>query len=256
MNICKIKNLTIGDGRVKICVPIVCKTKEEVILNAKKIKSKKSDIDIVEFRADYYLDIFNLEKTIEVLKELKNILNDIPIIFTIRSKKEGGELEIDIDKYVELNKNIIKSNLIDTIDVEIFIGDNYVNDIVDLAHRKGIKVIGSNHDFENTPSKEEIINRVKKMQILNTDIIKIAVMPKDKKDVIELISATEEVVDNFLDRPIIAISMGKEGIITRISSEIFGSCITFASLDRVSAPGQINIDDLKKILDIIHLNIH
>ncbi|WP_300277851.1 type I 3-dehydroquinate dehydratase [Peptacetobacter sp.] len=254
MNICKIRNLTIGDGNVKICAPIVCSTREEILLSAKKIKTKK--IDIVEFRADYYKDIFNLEEMINTLKELKTILSDIPVIFTLRTEKEGGKVSVSLDEYIKINENIIKSNLIDVVDIELFTIDDYRKDIVDLAHRNKIKVIGSSHDFKSTPEKDEMINRLKKMQSLNMDILKIAVMPNNREDILKLLSATEEMRSKFANRPIITISMGKYGIITRISGEIFGSALTFASVDNKSAPGQIYVDDLKNILDIIHRNIH
>lgn len=45
------------------------------------------------------------------------------------------------------------------------------------------------------------------MQELDADIPKIAVMPQNKKDVLTLLSATEEMASEYADRPIITMSM-------------------------------------------------
>lgn len=43
------------------------------------------------------------------------------------------------------------------IDVELFIGDEIVKELTDLAHNHGMPVIISNHDFDRTPPHEELI---------------------------------------------------------------------------------------------------
>lgn len=253
-NIVQIKNIKIGEGMPKICVPIIGKNNIEIIDEIKQIK--KSKLDLVEWRVDYYKDIESIEKVKKVLKVIRNEIKDIPIIFTFRSKNEGGQKELSIKDYINLNKEIIATKLIDIIDIELFIGDKIVTDIIDIAHKNNIKVIISNHDFYATPNKEEIINRLCKMQDLNADICKIAVMPNNHKDVINLLDATQEMKNLYSRVPIVTMSMGKLGLISRLSGEIFGSAITFAiASDKVSAPGQIYINQLENILDIIHKNI-
>ena len=113
-------------------------------------------------------------------------------------------------------------------------------------------VVGSNHDFHKTPSKEEIVKRLCFMQQAGADIPKIAVMPENPKDVLTLLSATEEMVSLYADRPVVTMSMAKTGVISRISGEIFGSAITFGSISKASAPGQLELEDLRKTLEIIH----
>lgn len=253
MNTCKIRNIVLGEGIPKVCVPIVERKKEEVIYSAKKIKDVGADI--VEFRVDWFDDIFDFEKTKEVLKELRETLGEIPVLFTFRTSKEGGEKAIKVDKYVELNINAVKSGLVDAVDVEVFTGDEYVKAIVEAAHANGVKVIGSNHDFDKTPEKDDIVCRLRKMQELGVDVPKIAVMPQNKKDVITLLSATEEMYTNYADRPIITMSMAGKGAISRLSGETFGSALTFGAVGKVSAPGQINVEDLKTVLNIIHTSL-
>lgn len=253
MRICKIRDLEIGSGIPKICIPIIGKNKKEILDLANKINN--TDADLVEWRLDWFDDIEDIMSTVDVLKKLRNILNEKPILVTFRTANEGGKRNIKVENYVELNCYLIKTKLVDLIDIEVFIGDEYVKKIVTIANEHNVKVIGSNHDFEKTPFKEEIISRLVKMQNLGVDISKIAVMPNSKKDVLTLLSATEEMYSKYADRPIVTVSMSGSGIISRLSGEFFGSSITFGAVEKISAPGQLNIEDLKKMLNILHNNL-
>jgi len=244
----KIRDITLGEGTPKICVPIVAETKEEIIEQAKKISTSKADL--VELRVDWIKDLSD-ENVLTILEDIREILNDKPILYTIRTFPEGGHKEIDNIDYIRLNKLAIKSKKIDLVDVEVFLGDEIVNEIVKIAQENLVKVIGSNHDFDATPNKEEIIKRLNKMQDVDVDIPKIAVMPNSANDVLILLDATNEFYNTYADRPIITMSMGEVGMISRISGKTFGSSLTFASLEKSSAPGQINIDQLYNMLGII-----
>ena len=138
------------------------------------------------------------------------------------------------------------------VDVEVFIGTDIVKEIIAVAHNAGVKVIGSNHDFNKTPDKDEIVERLRKMQDLGVDIPKIAVMPKDMKDVITLLAATEEMHREFAYRPIVTVSMSEAGVLSRICGEAFGSAITFGAAKNVSAPGQMGVNDLSTAIKLLH----
>ena len=90
------------------------------------------------------------------------------------------------------------------------------------------------------------------MQDMGADIPKMAVMPQTKKDVLTLLSATEEMASDYADRPIITMSMAGLGSISRIACEAFGSCLTFGSGAQASAPGQIGAEELHQALQIVH----
>jgi 3-dehydroquinate dehydratase-1 len=250
MKIVKVKGINIGEGSPKIIVPIVGKTKNEIIEKAKSFEFLK--IDIVEWRVDFFNNVYNITDTLAVLKELRAELKDTPILFTFRTKNEGGEKEISIEAYTELNKAIAESGNVDLIDVEIFLGDDIVKVNIDNIHRAGSLVVGSNHDFFNTPEKDDIVSRLCKMQDMGVDIPKIAVMPNSTADVITLLSATNEMHSKYADRPIVTMSMGAKGVISRLSGEVFGSSMTFGSVGQVSAPGQIPVEELGTTLNILH----
>lgn len=249
MNPVIVRNLEIGTGIPKICVPIVGKTGEEILITAKEICN--SPADLAEWRADWFASVSEIEEVKSLLKKLRGILGEIPLLFTFRTKAEGGEREIAFEKYAELLKEVARSQLVDLIDVEVFINDG-VSELIQSLKEAGVKVVGSNHDFGGTPKKEEIVRRLCYMQDLGVELPKIAVMPQSEKDVLTLLDATREMTSEFADRPVITMSMAGMGAVSRVSGEMFGSAITFGTLKQASAPGQIEVNKLKQVLEILH----
>ncbi len=253
MNSVTIRNITIGEGVPKICVPIVGTTLEEILNEAKYLKDIPKDM--VEWRADYFQEGFEHEKVKEVLEELRKVLGETPILFTFRTAREGGERVIDDVTYLALNKMAAETGNVDLIDVEIFSEEDIVKGIIEYAHRNQVKVIASNHDFEKTPDKDEIISRLQKMQDMGADILKIAVMPQSRQDVLTLLSATEEMIRTYAEKPVVTMSMSGMGVISRVAGEVFGSAITFGAAKKASAPGQIPAGELSRILDVLHCSL-
>lgn len=253
MNTVKVRNIEIGSGIPKICVPIVGTTQEEIIKAAGHIADMQ--IDVVEWRVDWYEDVFDLEKVKATAGELRNALGETPILFTFRTSKEGGEKAIRTEEYVKLNSEIAKTGYVDLVDIEAFTGDDAVKQVIEAAHSCGVRVVASNHDFDKTPDKDEIVKRLCRMQELGADIPKIAVMPSSKKDVITLLAATEEMNSNYADRPIITMSMAGTGVISRLCGEVFGSALTFGAVGKASAPGQMGAEDLKTVLSLLHKSL-
>ncbi|MCC3865759.1 type I 3-dehydroquinate dehydratase [Terrisporobacter petrolearius] len=253
MNTVKIKNVVLGEGKPKICVPIVGITKEDILNQARALENV--EVDVVEWRIDWFEGVFQLEKVKDVLVDLRKELKELPLLFTFRTSKEGGEKSIENKEYASLNKAVAATGLVDLVDVEVFTGDDYVKEIIKSAHESDVKVIASNHDFDKTPSKGDIVSRLIKMQDLGADIPKIAVMPKCKLDVLELLEATVIMSEQYATRPIITMSMAGQGAISRLCGEVFGSCLTFGAVSKASAPGQINVEELNKVLNIINKSL-
>ncbi|MBU3191463.1 type I 3-dehydroquinate dehydratase [Clostridium bowmanii] len=249
----KIKDVTIGEGLPKICVPMVGETIPELIAEA--VFLKELDLDVVEWRVDFFKDVINIDKVKQALQAIREVLVEKPIIFTFRSAKEGGHKQVNTAFYLELNKVIAESNLVEVIDVELFNDEKDVKALVEVAHANGVAVIISNHDFHRTPEKQEIISRLCKAQELGGDLPKIAVMPTCAEDVIILLDATRIMSEEYARGPIITMSMAGKGIISRLSGELFGSALTFGSAKKVSAPGQISVVELRKTIDLLHNNV-
>lgn len=246
----KVRNIVIGEGMPKICVPIVGVTKKDIIAEARSFDA--IPVDVVEWRVDWFEHVFETEAVLDVLKDLREALGDTALLMTFRTSKEGGEKAIDAEAYAALNIAAAKSGYVDMVDVEVFTGDEIVSRIIREAHTAGVKVVASNHDFDQTPEKDDIVGRLRKMQDMDADIPKIAVMPQSKKDVLTLLAATEEMHSTYADRPIITMSMAGTGVISRLCGEVFGSALTFGAAKKASAPGQMGVNDLHTVLKLLH----
>ncbi|MDR4947885.1 type I 3-dehydroquinate dehydratase [Neobacillus cucumis] len=252
MNTITIKNKVIGEGMPKTIIPLLGRTKEQLLLELNEVKMLTPDI--IEWRVDMYAHVENLEAVQQMLSELRSLVTDSLLLFTFRSHKEGGNKKISDSNYQELIQTVIKTKNIDLIDIELFTGDSVVKELVALADENGIFVVMSNHDFHKTPNKEEMIDRLRKMQELGAHIPKMAVMPNSIEDVITLLDATNTMKTKYADRPIITMSMGEDGLISRLAGEVFGSACTFAAGKEKSAPGQIPVSELRTVLEIIKKN--
>lgn len=265
----QIKDLKIGSGIPKICVPLTGITEEE--LYAEAVRVKKAKPDLVEWRADFYENLSEVSKVVEEARKIKQILGDIPLLFTIRTRDEGGNAEISMENYAMLNMAAAIEGQVDLVDVEVFskyptdikenikkentFGDKILSDekknLIEKLHMTDVKVIASSHDFEKTDAKELLLKKFCEMDKSGADILKMAVMPVCEKDVNAIMEATDEMRNQYTHRPLVSMSMGELGKISRIKGELFGSSITFATVGAASAPGQIPIEILReKLLEI------
>ena len=250
MKTVQIRGVRIGEGMPKVAVPIVGKTPREVLDKAREIAGM--DFSIAEWRADYCADAPDRPALLDTLARLRAALGEKLILFTFRTAKEGGMQAIEPADYVDMNLAVAETGCADLIDVEIFTSDEAVRRCIDGVHRAGRVVIGSNHAFDHTPAQAEIIARLRKMQDMGADILKIAVMPRSREDVLTLLSATEEMSRCYAVRPLATMSMSSLGVVSRLCGETFGSAITFGAVGQVSASGQIPVDQLNAALRILH----
>jgi len=122
------------------------------------------------------------------------------------------------------------------------------------ARASGTLLILSYHDFRGTPDVEALYARFSEAQALGGDVAKVAVMPRCEEDVLTLLAATIR-ARKTLDLPLISISMGAWGALTRMFGWVFGSSVTFAVGQGVSAPGQLPIEDLNAVLDVLRRSL-
>ena len=72
--------------------------------------------------------------------------------------------------------------------------------------------------------------------------------------VLELLAATAEMTGHHPETPVITMSMGALGAVSRLCGEAFGSAMTFANPGTASAPGQVGLDVVNAVLDSLRLN--
>lgn len=249
MNTIKIKNVEIGRGIPKICIPLTGKNREEIIEEMEIVK--KSNPDLIEWRVDFFEESDNPERICEMLGTINDSFKQIPVLFTFRTKEEGGEKSIMSEDYVKLLKEVSERRLADIVDVQVFWYGEKSEDFIKELKETGAVVLASSHHFEGTPSVREMSDALYTMENRGADIVKLAVMPQSGKDVCALLEATMERKEHS-NKPMITMSMGQSGMLSRICGELTGSCVTFASGKQASAPGQIKADELKKVLGDIH----
>ena len=249
MKAIKVRGVSIGEGIPKICISISEKSKEDILIKGKSIAESAGDV--VEWRADWF-EGSAVSDVLEVLEELRRVIGELPLIFTFRNTDEGGEKALPLTEYIQLIKVAIQSGEVDIVDVEAFkaglLETSYLDEVIDLAKEHGVKVMASNHDYTATPSEETIFSTLRAMTRLGVDFVKIAVMPESMQDVLNLLSASEWYASWEDAVPFIAISMGELGRISRYCGENTGSVLTFGALGDSSAPGQIQVDELKALL--------
>ena len=79
----EVRGVKIGEGVPKICVPIVGKTKEEILAAARSFEDVA--LDVVEWRVDWFEGVFDFAQVEDVLKDLRPALGETPILFTFRT---------------------------------------------------------------------------------------------------------------------------------------------------------------------------
>ncbi|OMF86229.1 type I 3-dehydroquinate dehydratase [Paenibacillus sp. FSL R7-0337] len=248
-----VKNITLGEGMPKICVPLVGTTRTELRAEAEALIALAPDV--VEWRSDFFTEVEDINAVTQVLEDIQRLLPEIPLIFTFRSAREGGEREISSAYYFRLIQAAVESGLVDIVDVELFQEEAEVRRLIAAAHGQAVFVILSNHDFDGTPSEEEIVSRLRRAQELGGDLPKIAVMPQGPADVLTLLAATNRMQEQYADRPIITMAMNGEGVISRLAGEIFGSALTFGAAHKPSAPGQVAVAELRGVLELLHRSL-
>lgn len=244
----RIRSLCIGEGLPKIIVPVAAKTEEALLVQASSIKNEP--VDAVEWRADAFGAGTDEAAIVCALKALREAVGELPILFTIRTRNEGGAFDGTMEEYQRLSLAAAASGCADLVDVEF--GDGVMAQHIQQIQRYGVKVVASSHDFHQTPPKEALIARLCAMQRAGADIVKIAVMPNSPQDVLTLMSASEEFNRLYAKCPLITISMGALGSISRVCGAVSGTDMTFGAAGIASAPGQLQAKELRSILASLH----
>ena len=255
----KIRELELDDGSFKICVVLTSRTKKDLEEDLSSFQGK--DIDLIEWRVDY-MDVPGRNPDAGYLEDLVNIrrmFRDKPLIATFRVKSEGGYHDMDLRTVLDVRTLLVESGLIDAIDIELEsiltkrpeeerrVTEEYA-DLICNAKGRDIKVILSYHDFKGTAEVEDMVKLLKEEEHYGADLAKIAFYAKEGYDAIKLMKASQE-ASLVLSIPHIALSMGKEGASSRYMRSESKSALTYAYVDKSSAPGQMSLEELNEFLD-------
>lgn len=244
-----VRNIVLGEGMPKVCVPLTEKTIDGLIAVIQL--AQKLGADLVEWRVDHFDNADDIATVCGALEKLRPVLGDTPLLFTFRRKVEGGQRDIEDAAYVELISCAAQTGLVDLMDIEHSMGEVLFAKLVGLCAECKLPTIASYHNFEITPDAQFIIDKLVVMEATGASMPKIAVMAHDAGDMLTLLHASSEFAKRA-SSPFVAISMGRFGVVSRLSGEFFGSALTFASANRASAPGQVSVAEAKQVLSLFH----
>lgn len=233
-----------------ICAPLVARELPELLGQAKLLETKAPDL--VEWRIDFFNALNDTAAMLEALRQLRQLLGEIPLLVTRRSIHEGGEpITLDEGALVELYQAMVETGYVDMLDYELSQPEKHWQQVKQLCEQQAIPLIGSYHNFAETPATDELVDRFVQAAEAGADIAKVAVMPVQREDVLRLLMATSQ-ADSQLTIPVISMSMARLGLTTRLVGAEFGSCLTFAVGDNASAPGQVPIAEVRSLIEILH----
>ena len=208
--------------------------------------------DLIEWRVDFFVGIDDVERVVALGQRIRALAVGIPVIFTCRSIREGGTpIELDEDQVFAVYAAVCHSGCVDLFDYELSSEPRHFAQAVELAKETEVRLIASFHNFQETPSADTLLAKFVAMEQAGADIAKIAVMPKELRDVLTLLDATLS-ARNTLQIPLISMSMGGYGSLSRLFGWVFGSSVSFAVGEKASAPGQVPIEQLNTVVDIVH----
>ena len=235
-----------------VCVPVVAEQKEEIIAQVRHLAGEQ--VQMIEWRIDWFEAVDDTKQVLEVLRTLQKMCKSTLLLATYRSKKQGGEGSLSRESVANLLLALAESGDADLLDAEYFELE-HVEELFQKLHESGALIVASHHNFDETPSIDEMSELLSRMQSSGADIVKLAVMPHRQTDVAELLLVTARFKEQFPDTPLITMSMGSMGVVSRICGESFGSCVTFGAGEKASAPGQMGKKELAQVLQLLHQSI-
>ena len=202
--------------------------------------------DAVEFRMDLASD---------PLAQLSAYDGALPLIATNRAAWEGGAAD-GPDRYDAL-ATAARHDAVAAVDVELAAlrGDrpdpierSRATALRDTARATDTAVIASVHDFEATPDRDVLDDRLAAAATAG-DVGKLATTATGPGDALALLRATHAAT--AAGRRVATMCMGEPGRHTRAVAPVYGSAIGYAPVEAAdaTAPGQYPLATLRRLVD-------
>lgn len=243
----QVRGKPLGGGAMPIIItPLVGRTTEAILSEVAAIVPKQPDL--LEWRIDFFSAIGDVTTVVETAEAIRGVAGGVPVLLTRRNVTEGGEkLAIDEAAVVEMYRVACQERCVEMIDYELSNTPTDVQKLRDVSISNDIAMIMSYHNFATTPDAATLDEKFALAEKLGADVAKVAVMPSSPQDVLALLAATDR-ARQAIKLPLISMSMGGIGSLSRMIGWLYGSAATFAVGKSSSAPGQIAIEDLRATL--------
>lgn len=241
----------LGSAVPLVCIPLVGKDENSIMAEAGNIPVIAPDI--IELRIDAWNFVEDVPKSVGMIEKVRSIVGrETPIILTCRGDWEGGFKKVGDSAKFTIYAEAVKRGLVDFIDMELKYGQEKISEVLGLLGNSNTHLIVSFHDFQATPSEEELVSIMEREINAGAHVAKLAAMPECEEDVLRILRATLAVRRKYPDVPIITMSMGPTGAVTRLIGGFFGSDLTFAVGSSASAPGQIPVAELRQCFGVVY----
>lgn len=227
-----------------LCYPIL---EKDLFGVCNKINSTLDNrVSIYELRIDYLLNNgININDIIIGINDLIKCFPNKKFIVTIRTKSEGGVIELSLDEYFTYIKMILTELNATYVDVEYkyyILGIDSFNTLIESAKSK---VILSKHVFDNKFSRSKCEKIINKLIEGKGSIVKLATMVSTKDELFSFMNiakknASELKINN---KDAIFIAMGAMGRLSRVYPEYTNTRIVFINAyDKSNTLGQYSLN--------------
>ncbi len=243
-----VRQAEFGGPQPLFCIPLVAANMTSLVDQATVAVEMKPDV--IEWRADFFREA-SAELLREAAGELRSLVGDTAIIFTLRAMNEGGVQNLSQLTRRALIEAVLRTRTVDIVDLELSNEPPFLEVLMGLARSCDTRVLLAMHNFAETPDNDVLAGHIAAMNGLGADIAKIAVMPQTADDVLRLLQVTTRARREFPDLPLSTMSMGALGSLTRVAGFLYGSDMAFAVGKAASAPGQIPIEDARRATELL-----
>ncbi|MBA3006614.1 MAG: type I 3-dehydroquinate dehydratase [Proteobacteria bacterium] len=219
---------------IRICVSIARETVGEGLAVAESISSLA---DVIEIRLDRL-------KTISVAPFISQLSK--PLLLTNRPIWEGGGFAGDEELRIAPLLEGVQQG-VSYVDLELKAPTSSHKALLEEVENSPSRLILSWHNFQETPTKAELVGRLAMIQDKGAHIAKIVTMAHDYHDVLRVLNLQEEAAR--MDIPLIAFCMGRPGVVSRVATVELGGYMTYCAAheDEATAPGQLSVEVLRQI---------
>lgn len=244
----KMGRVTLGEGMPVICVPVMGGTISEIAAAA--ARAKAAGADVIELRIDSMAEGPRPQEAIDACRAVRAHAEGIPLLFTLRTRRDGGKGTTDARAYETLLDAVMDSGACEAVDCELSVGEETFARLASRAKSAGLLLVGSSHEFGDIGDMRRAAAWLMRQEALGADVCKAAVMTRTNAEAFALCQVYAQAYER-LTIPMIAIAMGPAGVMTRIGAACMGSCLTFGTAGEASAPGQIDARRLRTALEIV-----
>lgn len=243
----QVQGKPLGGGALPaIITPLVGKTLAAILDEVAAIVPKAPDL--LEWRVDFFENIADIKAVVDAARAIRQAAGGIPVLLTRRNATEGGvPIPITEPEVVAMYSAACETHCVEMIDYELSNAPEDLKQLRKVSAANGITMIMSYHNFQLTPDADTLDSKFAAAERLGADVAKVAVMPTNPQDVLALLAATDR-ARQALKIPLISMSMGGVGSLSRVMGWVYGSAGSFAVGKSSSAPGQIAIEELRTVL--------